>query len=86
MSVTSPALTTAGRAFPPPRPIRTTLYDLAAAINAVVSPDEEHVATAVMVHLLQTHRVTCLGELAGVRVVCDTTPSCRRVSEDILSF
>lgn len=86
MSVTSPALTTARRAFLPSLPIRTTLYDLAAAINAVVRPDEEQVATAVMVHLLQTHRVICLGELAGVRVVCDTTPSCHRVNEDMLSL
>jgi hypothetical protein len=41
--------------------IRTTLYDLIAAINAEVGADEEDLAIAAVVHLLRTHRLTYLG-------------------------
>ena len=48
--------------------IHTTLYDLSAALSAEVGPDEEDVLTAVVIHLLHTHRVTCTGSLKGYRL------------------
>jgi hypothetical protein len=51
--------------------IQTTLYDLVAALNAEFSPDEDDVVTATIVHLLNTHRVTCTGALRGYRLVCN---------------
>jgi len=52
--------------------IHTTLYDLSAALSAEVGPDEEDVLTAAFMHLLNTHRVTCTGNLKGYRLrVCN---------------
>src|SRR2546430_1549623 len=48
--------------------IHTTLYDLSAALSAEVGPDEENVLTAALMHLLNTHRVTCTGSLQGYRL------------------
>jgi len=56
---------------PSPTTIHTTLYNLIAALSAEVEPDEEDVLTATVVHLLNTHRVTCTGDLTGYRLVCD---------------
>jgi len=50
--------------------IQTTLYDLIATLNAELSPDEDNIVTATVVHLLNTHRVTCTGALQGYRLVC----------------
>ena len=50
--------------------IQTTLYDLVAALNAELSPDEDTLVTAAVVHLLNTHQVTCTGALQGYRLVC----------------
>jgi hypothetical protein len=50
--------------------LHTTLYDLMAAVSAEAGPDEENAATATMVHILNTYRVTCLGDFAGYRLVC----------------
>jgi len=50
--------------------IQTTLCDLVAALNAEFSPDEDTVVTETVVHLLNTHRVTCTGALQGYRLVC----------------
>lgn len=86
MGVVEQALTTARPSCSPPLPICTTLYDLIVAINEVIGPDEEDLAPAVVAHLLRTYRVTGLGDLAGVRMVCDTTPSYSRVGEASLSF
>jgi hypothetical protein len=58
-----------------PTTIETTLYDLIAAIDAEVSPHEEHVMTATVVHFLNAHRITCTGNLKGFRLACDTTAS-----------
>jgi hypothetical protein len=41
--------------------IHTTLYDVIAAINAQVSPDEDDVVLAIVVQLLKTHWLTYLG-------------------------
>ena len=50
--------------------IQTTLYDLIATLNAELSPDEDNVVTETVVHLLNTHRVTCTGALPGYRLIC----------------
>ena len=51
--------------------IQTTLYDLVATLNAELSPDEDNIVTETVVHLLNTHRVTCTGALQGYRLVCN---------------
>ena len=51
--------------------IQTTLYDLVAVLNAELSPDKDNIVTATIVHLLNTHRVTCTGALRGYRLVCN---------------
>jgi hypothetical protein len=51
--------------------IQTTLYDLVTTLNAEFSPDEDNVVIATVVHLLNTHRVTCTGALRGYRLVCN---------------
>jgi hypothetical protein len=51
--------------------IQTTLYDLVATLTAELNPDEDNVVTATVVHLLNTHRVTCTGALQGYRLVCN---------------
>ena len=48
--------------------IHTTLYDLIAALSAEMGPDEEDVLTATVVHLLNTHRVRCTGNLRGYQL------------------
>jgi len=59
------------RTAPSPLAIHTTLYDLIAALSAEVGPDEDDVLTAVVVHLLQTHRVTYMGDREHYRLVWD---------------
>src|SRR5215471_10906487 len=54
-----------------PMAIHTSLYNLIAALSAEVGSDEEEVLTAAVVHLLNSHRVTCTGNLRGYRLVCD---------------
>lgn len=56
---------------PHPMAIHTTLYNLIAALSTEVGPDEEDVLTATVVHLLNSHRVTCTGNLQGYRLICD---------------
>ena len=56
------------RKFPEIMTIHTTLYDLSAALSAEVGPDEEDVVTAAFMHLLNTHQVTCTGNLKGYRL------------------
>jgi len=50
--------------------IQTTLYDLIATLNAELNPDEDNVVIETVMHLLNTHRVTCTGALQGYRLVC----------------
>ena len=54
-----------------PMAIQTSLYDLIAALSTAAGPDEEDALTAAVVHLLNSHRVTCTGNLRGYRLVCD---------------
>ena len=51
--------------------IQTSLYDLIATLNAELSPDEDNIVIAAVVHLLNTHRVTCTGTLQGYRLACN---------------
>jgi hypothetical protein len=51
--------------------IHTTLYDLIATLNAKLSPDEDNIVIATVVHFLNTHRVTCTGALQGYRLACN---------------
>jgi hypothetical protein len=46
--------------------IHTTLYDLIAAINSEVTPEEDHLVVATVMHLLQTGRVKFAPEAAYV--------------------
>jgi hypothetical protein len=48
--------------------IRTTLYDLIAAINAEVSADEEDLVVALVVQLVKAHRLTYLGPFSPASV------------------
>ena len=64
-----------------PRAIRTTLYDLIAALSAEVPPDEDDLLTATVVHFMNTHRVTYTGALAGYRLVCDTSKRAARARQ-----
>ena len=79
MSTTEPMDTPGSPWTCPPRTapsstaLQTTVYDLLAALNAHVGPDEDAVVTAVVVHLLQTHRVICTSARAHYRLVWDGT-------------
>ena len=65
------SLSCLARKSPSPTHIRTTLYDLIAALSEEIGPDEEHVLMATVVHFLNTHRVSYTGDLWGYRLVCD---------------
>lgn len=45
-----------------PATITTTLYDLIAAIRAAVTPDNDPLVVATVVHILRSWRVTLLGD------------------------
>jgi hypothetical protein len=51
--------------------IRTTLYDLIAAINAEVGADEDDLVIALVVHLLKTHWLTYVGTVKPRRFSTD---------------
>jgi hypothetical protein len=61
--------------------IHTTLYDLIAALSAEVQPDDDAVLTAVVIHLLETHRVICTGNQARYRLVWDGGKRAARAAE-----
>ena len=52
-----------------PATITTTLYDLIAAIQDVVQPDEDALVVATMVHLLCTRRITLLSDIEALESV-----------------
>jgi hypothetical protein len=61
--------------------IRTTLYNLMTTIRAKAQADEDELAIATMVHLLQTRRVTHLGSFKYRQLVvqsCRAARHCRR--------
>jgi hypothetical protein len=51
-------------------PILTTLYDLIAALNEQVEPEEDVLVTAAMVHLCNSGRITCRRAYDGSALVC----------------
>jgi hypothetical protein len=58
--------------------VRTTLYDLVAAITAEVGADEDELAIAVVAHLLKTHRLTYVRPSKLRRSVTDQSQRIRR--------
>lgn len=54
--------------------IKTTLYDMVAAINEEIEADEDEVVVATLVHMLQRRRVTCTDGVKTYRLVCHDTP------------
>ena len=52
-----------------PATITTTLYDLIAALQDAVQPDEDALVVAAMVHLLCTRRITLLGDIEALESV-----------------
>jgi hypothetical protein len=56
----------AQQAAKPHETIKTTLYDLIAAINSEVDPADDHLVVATVMHLLNTGRVRFLPEAAHV--------------------
>jgi hypothetical protein len=55
-------VTTAGPEAATPVPLTTTLYDLMAALQNVVGPDNDVLVVATMVHLLRSGRLIMLGK------------------------
>ena len=56
---------------PPAGSVRTTLYDIMASIQeSLAAEDRDEVATATIVHLMQTHRVMGTGRFKGQRLLC----------------
>jgi hypothetical protein len=49
--------------------IHTTLYDLIEAISAEVGPQEDHLVTATLVHLINSGRVRFTDDERPLRVV-----------------
>jgi hypothetical protein len=53
-------------------PIHTTLYDLIEAVDAAAgSSDNYDVVTDVVMRVLKTYRVSCLGDFEGCGMVLD---------------
>jgi hypothetical protein len=50
--------------------IETTLYDLIVAIREEIAPDEEHLVTPIVVHLLNSGRVKFVDGTQHHRVIC----------------
>jgi len=57
--------------------IHTTLYDLMSAVIDSVEPYSEELITAVVMHLLNSHRVMGTGDLDRYRLVCAEAVPCR---------
>ena len=55
------AVGTRGAERATPGRITTTLYDLVAALQTVVAPDEDALVVATVAHWLHSGRITCLG-------------------------
>lgn len=56
--------------------IHTTLYDLMSSVIDSVEPYSEELSTAVVMHLLNSHRVMGTGGLKGYRLVCAEAYPC----------
>jgi hypothetical protein len=63
----------AKRALAQPVRLRTTLYDLIAAINEEAGADEEEAVVATLMYMLQKCRVTCTDGVKTYRLVGNNT-------------
>jgi hypothetical protein len=54
-----------------PAHITTTLYDLVEAISAEVGPDEEHLVTAAVMHLINSSRARFVGSRKTLTILPD---------------
>jgi hypothetical protein len=70
MSTSAISPHTSGHTPPATRTIHTTLYDLIAAINEEVAPQEDHLVTATVVHLMNSGRVKFTDDTRQLRAVC----------------
>ena len=52
-----------------PASITTTLYDLVAALNAEVNPEDDALVTAAVVHLINSHRARFVGSRKRLAIV-----------------
>ena len=52
-----------------PANITTTLYDLVEALSAEVGPDEDHLVTAAVMHLINSSRAKFIGSRKTLTVV-----------------
>lgn len=52
-----------------PEHITTTLYDLVEAISAEVGPDDEHLVTAAVMHLINSSRARFVGSRRTLTVL-----------------
>lgn len=50
--------------------LETTLYDLIVIIREEIGPDEEHLVTPIIVHLLNSGQVKFIDGLQQRRVIC----------------
>lgn len=50
--------------------VETTLYDLITAIREEISPDEEHLVTPIVVHLLNSGCVKFVDGIRHHRIIC----------------
>jgi hypothetical protein len=57
--------------------IHTTLYDLISAVLDSVEPDNKEISTAVVMHLLNSHRVMGTGNFTGYRLMGAETNACK---------
>jgi hypothetical protein len=68
-----PALATLPAATPvtssDPSSITTTLYDLVAALNAEVSPEDDALVTAAVVHIINANRARFVGSRKRLAIV-----------------
>ena len=46
--------------------VKTTLYDLIAAMQATTEPEEDEVVVGAVMHLLQSGRIKFLGDTSGL--------------------
>ena len=57
--------------------IHTSLYDLIAAVLDSVEPDDKEISTAVVMHLLNSHRIKGTGSFTGYRLMGAEIDSCK---------
>jgi hypothetical protein len=77
MNISAHSVLLLKRKWPHSLIIRTTLYDLIAAINAEVGADEDDLVIALVVHLLKTHWLTYLSSVTPRRFVTDRSQATR---------